>query len=267
MGILIKTGAALLGLSVLLVGLTFNFLRAQDLGPRETGSRAMASETRAVSAEVVEVRLEGSIDLVLRQGPVPAMSVRAEQRLLANLVTVQEGKVLRISSKGVIINLRRPIRVELTLPALQQLEVKGSGDSMVTGFSGDALQLSLNGAGDVKFEGNYRHLNGSVSGSGDLRIDAGDSNNVELTMLGSGDVFVSGATRALKAALTGSGDLHGETLRADAVEVAALGSGDARVNAKSSVNLSLLGSGDVYVRGSPAQRVVTRRGSGDVTWE
>ncbi|MFD2273130.1 GIN domain-containing protein [Undibacterium arcticum] len=45
-----------------------------------------------------------------------------------------------------------------------------------------------------------------------------------------------------------------------------LGSGDASLNAKQSVNLNLRGSGDIHVDGKPAQRNVSRTGSGDVSF-
>ena len=267
MGVLVKTAAIMLGLSVLLVGVTFNILRAQDLGPRDTGNRAMISEVRAVTAEVVVVKVEGGVELVLRQGATPAISVRTEQRLLGNLVTRQEGNTLTISTKGVMINARRPMRVELTLPALQELQVLGSGNSKVDGFTGEALTLALQGSGDLVLHGKYRRVTGTVTGSGDLKLDSGDSDSVELSLFGSGNATVNGSSKLLKAAITGSGDLLGTGLPSDSVMISATGSGDAMVHAKNSVAIVIRGSGDVHVQGSPTQRSIDKNGSGDVSWE
>jgi hypothetical protein len=267
MRILVKTGVILLGLAALLVGISFNVLRAQDLGPRDTGSRTLATETRQVKSDVVIVKLEGSIDLILKQGAVPAMTVKAEQRLLSNIVTAQEGNTLRISTKGLIINSRKPMVIELTLPALQQLQVVGSGDSQVSGFSGDAMVVALQGSGDVDFSGKYKNLTGTLGGSGDLRLHGGDMEAVELNLRGSGDVSAEGRTKTLAAKLMGSGDLHSRKLLADAVTVDVMGSGDANVFAKSSAKINVMGSGDVNVAGSPVTRNISRHGAGDVNFE
>jgi hypothetical protein len=267
MGILVKTAVIMAGVSVLLVGVTFNILRAQDLGPRNTGNRTMVSEARTVTAAVVIVKLDSGVDLILRQGAVPAISARAEQRLLGNLVTRQEGNTLTISTKGVMINSRKPMRVELTLPALQELHVEGSGDSKVDGFSGEAIVLAAKGSGNIRFNGQYRRLVGAISGSGDLRYESGDIDSVELTMQGSGDATVSGTATTLKAALSGSGDLLASQLKAKNVTVGITGSGEAMVHATDSADIAITGSGDVRVAGSPTRRTINKTGSGDVSWE
>lgn len=264
---LIKTALALLALSVLLVGVSFNVLRAQDLGVHDTPGRAMAKEERPVAAEVTKIRLEGAIDLVLKQGPTPALTVHAEQRLLPNIVTTVDGNTLRIGSKGLIVNSRKPMRVELTLPSLQQLQVLGSGDANVSGFSGESLELSLNGSGDVLFNGRYQRVTGKLAGSGDLKIDAGISESVNLELLGSGDVQASGSCKLLNAKLAGSGDLHTADLQADRVAISVMGSGDAKVFAKMSAIINIMGSGDVHVAGKPVERIIRKQGSGDTSWE
>jgi hypothetical protein len=264
---LIKTAITLLVLAILLVGVSFNALRAQHIGVPEAPGRAMTREERPVKAEVVVVRLDGAIDLILKQGPVPALTVRAEQRLLANIMTIVDGNEVRISTRGLIVNSRKPIQVELTLPALEQLHVFGSGDAKVTGFSGAAMDLMLKGAGDVYFGGNFQGLSAKLAGSGDLQLDAGTSDSVSLILQGSGDVRASGASRFLTAKLTGSGDLHAADLQAQQVAIDVMGAGDAMVFAKMSATINSMGSGDVHVAGKPVKRIVRKQGSGDISWE
>jgi len=193
--------------------------------------------------------------------------VRAEQRLLPNLVTRQDGNTLTISSQGLMINARRPMRVELTLPALQELQVLGSGNSRVEGFSGDALAVTVRGSGNVEFNGKYRRVTSIVAGSGDLTLNGGDSENVDISLLGSGDASIRGSSKLLRAAINGSGDLLGNSLLADSVSVSVMGSGDALVHARNSVAIVIRGSGDVHVQGAPSQRSVDKSGSGDVAWQ
>lgn len=267
MRVLMKTAAVLLGLAVLLVGASFNVLRAQNVGASDAPGRTVVTESRPISAEVTTVRLEGSIDVFLMQGNTPKLSVHAEQRLLPNIVTVAEGKTLRISTKGLIVNPRKPLQVELVLPVLQQLKIAGSGDAKVSGFSGESLDLSIDGSGNIDFNGKVARLNGNINGSGDLKLELGDSDMVSINQRGSGDVQLSGTSKGLQVKLMGSGDLHSANLKADRVNVSIMGSGDAKVYAKSAAHVEIMGSGDVLVAGKPVERHVAKRGSGDVAWE
>lgn len=265
---LMKFGAALLLLAIVLVGLSYQALRAQETNhPRSAEGRAQASESRSVDARVTIIRISGPVDLILTQGTTPSMTVRAEQRLLSKIRTVQEGNTLQIDIRSTLINARLPLQVELTLPALQQLQMSGSGDASISGFSGDEMQLTLNGSGDATFAGQYRHIKAQLNGSGDLHLQGGNSDSIELALQGSGDVSASGSSKALSAQLHGSGDLNARQLIADSVSLSLLGSGDAAVFARTAVSAALRGSGDATIFGQPAQRSVSASGSGEVIWE
>lgn len=264
---LVKAGAFLLGLAVVLVGLSYNMLRAQGLESAPTmAGHAVASEARAVDGKVTIVKMSGPIDLYLKQGPAAAMTVRAEQRVLSKIRTIQDGDTLQIDTKGLLVNVRQPMVVELTLPALQRLQIFGSGDGKVNGFTGDALQLDLTGSGNLDFNGQYRRITVSLTGSGDLTLHGGDSDSVELSLLGSGDINAKGSSKSVKASMSGSGDLNMRQLVADSASLSLLGSGDATVAAKKAVSVQARGSGNVTILGNPAQRAISMSGSGDVEW-
>ena len=269
---LLKIGFAMVVLAVLLVGTSFGILRAQDSGGSYSGndnhiSHAMKSEVRKVGADVVAIDLNGPIDLILKQGANPSLIVTSEEGLLSRIKTVQDGNTLLIDVKDSIFHLHRPLHVELTLPALQKLSVLGSGDSVVSGFNGDKLTLAMHGSGDVRFNGDYQHVNASVLGSGDLDLALGSSSDLDLSMMGSGSITTSGQSKSLTAHMMGSGDLGAEKMLADAVKVDMMGSGDSNVFAKQSVIVDVRGSGDIDVHGNPQHRQVSRMGSGDVSWD
>jgi len=265
---LLKIGLGMVVLAVILVGTTFGVLRAQDIGGTvRDGSRAMKNDTRTVGAEASTIVLNGPIDLMVKQGATPSMVAIGEERLLPHLQTAQEGSTLTIALKESLFHLNRPLRVELTLPTLQQLTVHGSGDSVVSGFSGDQLVLAMHGSGDVRFDGAYRHVHANLSGSGDLDLTLANSDDLDLSMLGSGSVTASGRSKALAAHLKGSGDLAARKMQVDAVEIEVMGSGDADVFAKQSAILDVKGSGDIDVHGNPQHRQVSRMGSGEVSWK
>jgi hypothetical protein len=265
---LLKIGIGLLLLSFLLIGVTYSMLKAYGTtSPTSVAGRTLSGETRKVDAMAVTVVLEGPIDLILTQGPTASMKVRGEQRSLANIETIQDGRDLHIGTKGMLLNPKHRLQVELVLPMLEELTVRSSGDTKVSGFSGDKLELRLHGSGNVNFSGRYRNLIAGAHGSGNLHLNAGSSEHVELELVGSGEIKSSGSCKTLDAQLTGSGDLDARHLAADRVTVDLKGSGTSHVFAKQSADLTLRGSGDIRVLGNPDQRNVNRSGSGDVSWE
>ncbi|MEO5934985.1 MAG: head GIN domain-containing protein [Duganella sp.] len=265
---LLKIGIGLLLLSFVLIGVTYSMLKAYgSTSPTSTAGRSLGGETRKVDAMAVTVALDGPIDLTLTQGPTASLKVRGEQRSLQNIETIQDGRDLHISTKGMLLNPRHRLQVELVLPTLEELTVRSSGDTKVSGFSGDRLELRLHGSGNVNFSGRYRDLVAGAHGSGNLQLNAGSSEHVELELVGSGEIKSSGSCKTLDAQLTGSGDLDARHLAADKVTVDLKGSGTTHVFAKQAADLTLRGSGDIRVLGNPDQRNVNRSGSGDVTWE
>lgn len=265
---LFKVGVSLLLLAFVLIGLSFSMLRAQGTtGPANPGGRVVGSETRSVSADARGIVLDGPIDLTLRQGAVASLTVRGEQRLLANVSTNQDGDTLHIGTTGMLLHHRQPLQVVLVLPVLENLVVQGSGDSTINGFSGERITVQLNGSGNVKFNGRYQKVVAAVHGSGELEMNGGASDKVDVELVGSGELTVVGSCRELNVQQTGSGDLKAEHLNADVVALELRGSGDATVLARKSATVTLRGSGDVRVHGSPGERTISKTGSGDVTFQ
>ncbi|QJD93086.1 DUF2807 domain-containing protein [Duganella dendranthematis] len=265
---LMKIGVSLLLLAFVLIGISYSMLKAYgSSSPTSTAGRSLGSETRKIDAMATSVELSGPIDLILTQGQNASLRVRGEQRSLANIETLQDGRDLHIGTKGMLLNPRHRLQVELVLPSLEELMVSSSGDTKVSGFNGERLELQLHGSGNVNFNGRYRSLAAGAHGSGNLNLNAGSSERVELEMVGSGQITASGSCQTLEAQLTGSGDLDARHLAAEKVTVNLKGSGTTHVFAKQSADLTLRGSGDIRVLGNPDQRNVSRTGSGDVSWE
>jgi Putative auto-transporter adhesin, head GIN domain len=265
---LLKIGASLLVLAFILIGASYSMLRAQGTnGPSSPGSRLVATERRTLEKAVAKVDLSGPVNLTLRQGAVPSLEVRGEQRLLANIDTSVDGDVLHIGPRGILLRHRTPIEVILTLPQLESLSVTGNGDHTVSGFAGDQLDVALDGSGSMRFNGRYRAITAAVHGSGDLELTGGSSDAVNAAVIGSGRLTLVGASRALSAELRGAGDLDARHLRADEVDLMQEGAGDAAVYARKRLHAQLTGNGDARVYGNPDAHSVTREGTGSVTFE
>lgn len=265
---LVKTGLALFALALALIGVTYTMLRAQGVAnPSTTAGRVTRTDVREIGPGITAIDLQGPIDLTLRQGSTPSLKVRGEQRLLGNVATVQEDGTLHISTTGMLFHHKRPLQVEAVLPSLQSVEIRGSGDSNISGFSGERLTIMLNGTGGLSFSGRYRHVQASVHGTGGLDLKSGSSETVQLALFGSGSITTSGTCDTLGTELMGSGTIDAQHMASNTVTVEVKGSGTTDVFARGSAQIAVAGSGDVTVYGNPDQRSVSRTGSGDVRFE
>jgi hypothetical protein len=266
---LMKVGFSLLVLAFLLIGLSYSMLRAQGIsGTANPAGRTLQSETRSLGRPVRAIDIGGPIDLTLRQGAVASLLVRGEQRLLGNIdTTTGDDGTLHIDTVGMLLHHRQPLQVTLVLPTIEEVNVRGSGDSTINGFSGERIEVQLGGSGNVKFNGRFRQVKAAIHGSGELEMNGGASDKVDVAVIGSGRLTVVGSSREFKAGLTGSGDIDARHLGADSVDLQLMGSGDAAVTALKSLNVTLRGSGDVRVYGAPPERKVSRDGSGEVSFE
>jgi hypothetical protein len=264
-----KTGFSLLVLALLLIGASYSVLRAQGVGAgaASPGSRLVASEKRTLGASVQEVDVSGPINLTLRQGPAASLEVRGEQRLLANVDTTVDGNTLRIGPRGILLRHRQPIEVTLVLPTLDHLNVSGSGQHTVSGFSGDRISVNVDGNAGLRFNGRYRDIDAGLHGSGDMEITGGNAERVMADLKGSGHMILVGGARELHAEVAGSGELDARHLRAEKADLAHHGAGSSTLYASKRVHVEMTGSGNITVYGNPDNREISRTGSGSVSFQ
>jgi hypothetical protein len=264
---LLRIGAAMLALAVVLVGIGTLLLRTLGTsGPAGPESRLIATERRPLDGMPTKVEVSGPINLTLRQGPAASLEVRGEQRVLANVDTTEDGDTVHIGPRGLLLRARQPIEAVLTLPALEALTVAGTGEHTASGFAGQAVDIEQNGSGSLRFNGRYRDINVTLHGSGDLELTGGTGDSVAAEAFGAGRLTLVGATRELRATLGGSGDLDARHLQADTAHLEHQGAGRGTLYARKRVDIELTGSGGVTVYGDPDQKNVDRTGSGGVTF-
>ena len=201
------------------------------------GSGRSATESRSL-ADFQALALNGSMDMVVRQGAVQSVQVEADDNLLPLLETVVEstgqGATLLVRwKKGQSLHTRSKVLVTVVLPRLSALTSSGSGDIRVEAFNTPALKLSL-------------------SGSGDARLQGLSTEELGISIAGSSDVVANGSATRLKISIAGSGDVRMADLKSEEVTIAIAGSGDAAVNANKTLEVSIAGSGDVIYTGNAA---------------
>lgn len=227
-------------------------------------------EVREVTAQVQRVRLDGIIELKLRQGPAAALVISGERAWLGKTVTRQRGDTLVIANQAKEMhfsNHDRGVRVELTLPQLREVISNNLGTTEISGFSGERLDVVLDGAGAMKVSGKFRVLSASLGGLGSMNIQAALSEGLELDLHGAGYVTVAGHGRWLRANLGGLGGLDAQHFQVDSVQVDLGGLGNAVVYARQHAALQLHGLGSAAVYGRPASRNAEVSGLGRVTWK
>ena len=119
------------------------------------------TETRSIpiDARVVRVKLDGVIDLKLRQGDVPSLRLIGERRYLEKLTASQSGDTLHLETEGRGMKVgRSTTRAELVLPSLRQVVSEGVGQTEINGFSGEELELTMDGAGSMKVVCDYKAI-------------------------------------------------------------------------------------------------------------
>jgi len=268
------------GLLILLIFATGYYAEAQMWGV--SGSGNVISQERSVT-DFSTVKVQGSADVILKQGDKISVVVQADDNLIANIITKVKGDALIIETEGNIRNSKK-FEVFVTVPRLDGIEINGSGDVDSDGkISGNALSVSINGSGDVELDLDYKSLRANVNGSGDIDISgitgdldlgimgSGDFeasglrlNLCKISVFGSGDIKLSGSAATVIVELSASGDVNLFNLTAESVDVRSNGSGDVVVNVNNSLKASLSGSGDLTYSGSPGQVDVIANGSGSV---
>jgi hypothetical protein len=235
----------------------------------------VVSETRPLDARVVRIKLDGIVDVQVRQGSPASMTVRGDRRWVQRTSTEQHGDTLSIDTElnsgslteRFVVREMAPLRVELTLPKLREISSDSVGSTTVSGFSGDELDLTHDGAGAMVVQCNYKRVTASLGGIGSMVLQGLNGDGVELNLRGAGSVSLAGKAKWLRADLGGLGGLNAQQFAVENVNLDVSGLGNATVNARQSAILNLSGMGSVTVYGKPLNRREEIDGLGKVSWK
>jgi len=255
MNTLLKSGLVAIGLLAL--------MRLASAAP-ET-----ATETRPLDARVVRIKIDGVVDLRVRQGSPAALVLSGEPRFIAQMTTLQSGDTVVIGTEMHEMRMGRKngVRADLVMPNLREVSSESVGMTEITGFKGEELELSLDGAGSMNVNADFRVISASLGGVGSMRLAGMNSERINLDLQGAGYVTLLGRSKTLTAELSGLGGLDAQQFVADAVTLELSGLGNATITAHQSANLNLSGMGSVTVYGKPLNRRVSVDGLGKVSWK
>lgn len=203
-------------------------------GRRVKGDGNLSTQQRSVG-DFGEVAAVGGINIVLSNGAAYGVKVSADENLQEYIETKKDGDRLVIKTRdGYRLRSRNKITINVTAPAIRELEVVGSGSIVSDG------RLAYNSK-----------LHAAITGSGEMNLDV-DAPEVTTRTTGSGDIMLRGTTRRYEAVINGSGSVKSGDLLSENTEVKISGSGNAMVFASKQLGVNISGSGDVAYKGSPA---------------
>ncbi|KAF0697486.1 Aste57867_11796 [Aphanomyces stellatus] len=144
------------------------------------------------------------------------------------------------------------------------LGVSGSGDiqfNVPETKLASGLALTISGSGGIVFAATSllaNRIDSSVSGSGMMNVEVSNainiSSSVSTSISGSGLINYSGASSSCDhhvIKVSGSGSIHAGALTCTDTKVSLFGSGDIFTSSKQSLDVSMSGSGFVFVVGLP----------------
>lgn len=191
----------------------------------------------------VAMALAGNVEV--RHGERDAVTVEADDNLLALIETVVEDGALQIRTRHATSMHTRKLRVLVTVRQLERLSLAGSGDMDVDRLDGARMQVDIGGAGKVnvgRIEG--ERLVVGLGGSGDLKVKDGSARTVSISVGGSGNIELA-------------------RVRAESANVTIAGSGDVTLWVRDSLSTTVMGSGNISYYGDP-RLAKTSMGSGSV---
>lgn len=180
------------------------------------------------------VRNMTSAKVLINRGAGASAKVTVDENILEALdIRVENGTLIVATKPGKSIYHYTQFTVNATLASLTEAGIYGSGDILVSDrFSGNRVQLSILGSGDISGTFDYAELSASI--------------------MGSGDIDIAGAADRFSGTIAGSGDIHGDSFSAKGAAATINGSGSCTIRVDEALEARIYGSGSVYYYGSPA---------------
>jgi hypothetical protein len=169
------------------------------------GSGITATQTRELPP-FDAVELAGSNTVAISVGGKQSVVVHADDNLLDRVTTRVSGGKLVIGNEAGGFTTKGPMRVEVTVPAVNELTLGGSGTIAAEGVDADVLTVDLVGSGGVRASGRAHRVDVRLNGSGDVQLRELVADDVKATVNGTGSVAVN-ATESLDASVPGTGSI------------------------------------------------------------
>ncbi len=198
---------------------------------------AIKIESDRIQKELVlpafdKIFLDMPAEVRLSQGNEQKITISAQKEILAILKQNVVDNTWHIGLESGSYSFKK-VYIYITLPSISEIYNDGSGDILTdVAFTNlENLKISVDGAGDIHFNGTPKHV--------DLLIDA------------SGDILLKGGTNTIDAVIDGSGSLSAFDFSVQNATIKVTASGDGELQVSNNLDVMINGSGDVFYKGDP----------------
>jgi hypothetical protein len=191
--------------------------------------------------------------------------VEADENLMNLIITRVSGGELIIETRhGDCIRSSENIRITVTVPDLNHIDLNGSGIIWCDTLSTQNLEVDLDGSGTIQCVSLLvPTLEMDMSGSGKIEAD-GTFTDVHTMIDGSGDVILYGESQTTDLNISGSGMISAGELFTGTCHATITGSGTIYTWVKDLLEVDISGSGIVYYYGDAPVVNTHITGSGQV---
>ncbi len=213
------------------------------------------AELDLTGAAPTELALLGPDEVQVTLGDKLAITVEGDSAVQDRLRFALDGNSLGILRDGKWNSDDGVAIVRITMPAPREVAMLGSGKIVTPALANNAEVV--------------------VAGSGQIESGAVSGEKLEVTIPGSGRFRANGSTDQLELTILGSGAAELDALRVQKAEVTMAGSGRAAFSSDGDVEATILGSGEVVVRGRArcklnsvgSGRLVCENGTSSGDWD
>mgnify|MGYP001431883678 CR=1 FL=1 len=173
-------------------------------GNKIKGSGNIISENRELT-NFSSISLMGNMDVNIKYFDEYNCTVISDDNLIPYIKTEVINNNLQISIKKNY-SSTEGIKVNVNIPAYDEVSILGSGDINIIDFKNNKLSLNISGSGDITARGEVQKLLAKINGSGDIISKELLSRDATITINGSGDATIW-ASNSINAKINGSGDI------------------------------------------------------------
>ena len=229
-------------------------------GPCEKGTGTIVRREFPIEAfSGINMTMAGNVEI--RRGEEVSVELEGQGNILDLISAKVEDRLWTIYPRNCVSNVEG-FKVYITVPALDNITLTGSGEVTSTDIFGNDINIFLSGSGQIVYEGAAEAAVIALGGSGKITF-GGDFSEVSVSHSGSGNLSMSGSTGFLKITNSGSGAVDAFGMLAVTGQVMNSGSGSSSVYVTDELEASVSGSGSVFYKGSPVIEE-TDTGSGNV---
>lgn len=225
------------------------FLAAFALGSCELDELCEKGDGPTVNKELSlppfhSLVLDISADVFITEGEAQSITVEGQENIIDQLELDVRNETWEIDFEQSCIYNHDDLKIFITLPEIRSIEIDGSGNVVGENtFTGDNIDLTIDGSGDMDLALEVKEVNARVEGSGDFELE--------------------GLADVVRYYVRGSGDIRAFDLEALEADVEIRGSGSVEVTVVDFLKVDIDGSGDVFYKGNP-ELDVRVDGSGEV---